>query len=75
MKNYPKSLTSKIKTVEELQHIIKKRKKKKKTVLCHGTFDIVHPGHIRHLMYAKEKGDILIASLTADKYITKNRIK
>ena len=60
MSNYPKSLTSKIKKVEELQHIINKRKNNKKTVLCHGTFDIVHPGHIRHLMYAKEKGDILV---------------
>ena len=73
MSNYPKSLTRKIKKVEELQEIIKKTKNNKKTVLCHGTFDIVHPGHIRHLMYAKEKGDILIASLTADKFIAKKK--
>jgi len=73
MSNYPKSLTSKIKKVEELQQIINKTKNNKKIVLCHGTFDIVHPGHIRHLMYAKEKGDILIASLTADKFITKKK--
>src|SRR6266481_9149976 len=39
--------------------------------MCHGTFDIVHPGHIRHLLYAKSKGDILIASLTADAHIAK----
>ena len=39
--------------------------------MCHGTFDIVHPGHVRHLLYAKSKGDILIASLTADAHITK----
>lgn len=73
MSNYPKSITSKIKKVEELQQIINKTKNNKKIVLCHGTFDIVHPGHIRHLMYAKEKGDILIASLTADKFITKKK--
>ena len=39
--------------------------------MCHGTFDIVHPGHIRHLLYAKSKGDILVASLTADAHIMK----
>ncbi|MBV9170218.1 MAG: adenylyltransferase/cytidyltransferase family protein [Chloroflexi bacterium] len=39
--------------------------------MCHGAFDIVHPGHLRHLMYAKEKADILIASITTDEYITK----
>jgi rfaE bifunctional protein kinase chain/domain len=39
--------------------------------MCHGSFDIVHPGHIRHLLYAKSKGDVLVASLTADIHITK----
>ena len=34
--------------------------------MCHGVFDVVHPGHLRHLLYAKSKADILIASLTAD---------
>ena len=29
-------------------------------------FDVVHPGHIRHLLYAKSKADILVASITAD---------
>ena len=32
--------------------------------MCHGTFDLVHPGHVRHLMYAKSKADMLVASLT-----------
>ena len=39
--------------------------------MCHGTFDLVHPGHIRHLMYAKSKADILVASLTCDAHISK----
>src|SRR5262245_44019397 len=39
--------------------------------MCHGTFDIVHPGHIRHLLYAKSKGDVLVASLTGDEHIIK----
>jgi rfaE bifunctional protein nucleotidyltransferase chain/domain len=35
-------------------------------VQCHGCFDIVHPGHVRHLRYAKALGDILLVSITGD---------
>lgn len=45
--------------------------KKKKIILCHGNFDVVHPGHIRHLAHAKSKAEILIVSITKDKFITK----
>ncbi|MDX2146493.1 MAG: PfkB family carbohydrate kinase [Planctomycetota bacterium] len=33
---------------------------------CHGCFDIVHPGHIRHLRFAKSQGDLLLVSITGD---------
>lgn len=33
---------------------------------CHGCFDIVHPGHIRHLRHAKTNGDLLLVSITSD---------
>lgn len=49
----------------------KKKNKFKKIILCHGVFDIVHPGHVRHLVYAKEKADVLIVSITADIHVTK----
>ena len=45
--------------------------REKKIILCHGVFDVVHPGHIHHLLYAKAKGDILVVSLTCDQYINK----
>jgi rfaE bifunctional protein kinase chain/domain len=61
----------KIKTLDELCDAIGPRPRKKRVIMCHGTFDIVHPGHLRHLMYAKEKADLLIASLTADEHIMK----
>ncbi len=35
-------------------------------VQCHGCFDIVHPGHIRHLRQARGSGDILLVSITGD---------
>ncbi len=60
----------KIKNLKDLKKIIK-NKKNKKLILCHGHFDVVHPGHIRHLSYAKSKADILVVSLTADKHVSK----
>jgi rfaE bifunctional protein kinase chain/domain len=61
----------KIKTREQVAEIIGRRPRSKTVVMCHGMFDIVHPGHLRHLAYAKEKADLLIASITADAQITK----
>src|SRR5215831_14044942 len=64
-------VSHKVKTVTDLAALIGPRPRNKKVIMCHGTFDIVHPGHVRHLLYAKSKGDILIASLTADANIVK----
>jgi rfaE bifunctional protein kinase chain/domain len=61
----------KIKTPAELAAILGPRPRTQRAIMCHGTFDLVHPGHIRHLMYAKSKADILITSLTADVHIQK----
>lgn len=61
----------KVKTIDELYEVIGRRPRQKKVVMCHGTFDLVHPGHIRHLLYAKGKADVLVASLTADAHISK----
>lgn len=60
----------KIKTVDELVGIIDNLKKEnKKVVHCHGVFDLVHPGHIRHLAAAKKEGDVLVVTLTADRFV------
>ena len=40
-------------------------------VLCHGAFDLLHPGHIQHLKEARALGQELIVSLTADAYVQK----
>ncbi|HYE63731.1 MAG TPA: PfkB family carbohydrate kinase [Phycisphaerales bacterium] len=40
-------------------------------VQCHGCFDIVHPGHIRHLRQARSLGDLLLVSITGDPGISK----
>lgn len=40
-------------------------------VHCHGCFDIVHPGHIHHLQYARSLGDLLVVSVSADTHVNK----
>jgi rfaE bifunctional protein kinase chain/domain/rfaE bifunctional protein nucleotidyltransferase chain/domain len=61
----------KVRPMAEVARAVGPRPRHKQVIMCHGTFDIVHPGHVRHLLYAKSKGDILIASLTADKHVLK----
>ena len=41
-------------------------------VHCHGCFDIVHPGHLRYLQFARQQGDALVVSLTSDDAIEKS---
>ena len=40
-------------------------------VHCHGCFDIVHPGHIHHLQFARGLGDLLVVSVSADTHVNK----
>lgn len=66
-----KIYSHKVVTVEELLAKTGQFPREKKIIVCHGVFDVVHPGHIRHFAYAKSKADILVVSLTADRHITK----
>jgi cytidyltransferase-like protein len=62
----------KIISLEDLKKkIINFKINKKKVVLCHGTFDLIHLGHLRHFSEAKKCGDILVVTITADKYVSK----
>lgn len=61
----------KIKTVQELLKEIGAFPRKRKMIMCHGVFDVVHPGHLRHLAYAKTKAETLVVSITADRHIKK----
>jgi len=70
-----KLVAHKVKTAEELAALLGKPPRQKKVIMCHGTFDIVHPGHVRHLLYAKSKADLLVASLTADVHISKANLR
>ncbi len=62
----------KIIQIKDLKNIKKQSViKKKKIILCHGVFDLIHIGHIKHFISAKQFGDILIVSLTPDIFVNK----
>ena len=73
MTNYLKKIIS----IEQLIKIIKKfpRNKREKVAMCHGVFDLVHPGHIRHLVFAKQKVSKLIVSITSDIHVKKAELR
>lgn len=60
----------KIKELDELAVILAGRGDKK-AVLCHGVFDLLHIGHIRHFQQARQAGDILVVTLTPDTFVDK----
>ncbi len=63
---------AKIKTFNEIKkRIYSLKSKKKKIVHCHGVFDLLHVGHIKHFQEAKTFGDILIITITPDEYVNK----
>ena len=65
-------MTKKIFTLNEIQKkLSSKRFINKKIILCHGVFDLVHIGHIKHFQEAKKNGDFLLVSITSDKYVNK----
>jgi len=65
-------IDKKIIELDELIQICKEKKKRgEKIVLSHGCFDLLHPGHIRHLKAAKQFGDTLVVMITPDRYVKK----
>lgn len=62
----------KIKSLREIGAISKEAQEQgRSVVLAHGVFDLVHLGHIRHLEAAEKEGDVLIVSVTPDRFVNK----
>ncbi len=65
-------IEAKVKELEELAEIISRlRSEGKKVVQCHGVFDLLHPGHIRHFEAARQEGDVLVVTVTPDEHVNK----
>lgn len=41
--------------------------------LVHGVFDILHPGHVRHLMVAKQLADVVAVALWCDENVASRK--
>lgn len=68
----PETTRSKILTVAELGRRTRELRRKGITVVqAHGTFDLLHLGHVRHLEAARALGDVLVVTLTADRFVNK----
>ncbi len=63
---------AKIVPLPELAALLgRRRAKRQKIVHCHGVFDLLHIGHIRHFREAKSMGDVLVVTLTQDVHVNK----
>lgn len=62
---------AKIVTSEQLLALLGPDLERPTVVMCHGVFDVVHPGHVSHLLYAKSKAGLLVCSITADRWADK----
>jgi rfaE bifunctional protein nucleotidyltransferase chain/domain len=63
---------SKIVSLSELAAIIAELKKKgKKVAQCHGCFDLLHIGHVKHFESAKKIADVLVVTVTPDRFVNK----
>jgi rfaE bifunctional protein nucleotidyltransferase chain/domain len=62
----------KIRSLDELTQISGRLRESGKVIVqCHGVFDLLHPGHIRHFEAARREGDILLVTVTRDEFVNK----
>ncbi|MCE9606499.1 MAG: adenylyltransferase/cytidyltransferase family protein [Planctomycetia bacterium] len=67
---------SKIRTLAELAELTTAlRAQGKQVVHCHGVFDLLHVGHLRHFEAARRFGDVLIVTLTPDRWVNKGPLR
>ncbi|HUQ72893.1 MAG TPA: PfkB family carbohydrate kinase [Planctomycetaceae bacterium] len=63
---------SKIVPLERLAQIIQEQQAAGRTVVhCHGVFDPLHVGHIRHFKDARRFGDVVVVTVTPDRFVNK----
>jgi rfaE bifunctional protein nucleotidyltransferase chain/domain len=65
-------MSDKFKSFDDLAAACGKLRSTGKSIaLAHGTFDLLHLGHVRHLREAKGGSDVLVVTLTADEFVNK----
>jgi len=72
MKIKKDSKQTKICTTTEIAGVVTNIRHNGETIaLCHGVFDLLHPGHFQHFKEASNLADFLIVSITADAFVNK----
>lgn len=67
-----RSSRDKVTSLEALAaRVAEARSAGRRVVLCHGVFDLLHLGHVRHLEEARSHGDMLVVTVTADRHVNK----
>jgi rfaE bifunctional protein nucleotidyltransferase chain/domain len=65
-------LTEKVVPLHTLAERLERARREGRTVVhCHGVFDLLHVGHIRHLEEARTLGEILVVTVTPDRFVNK----
>jgi len=60
----------KIVTVEQLQQRLGQRRQAgQRVVMTNGCFDLLHPGHVAALVFARNQGDCLVVGLNSDRSV------
>src|SRR5580700_4167525 len=68
----PTSPRDKIRTVSEVATVCEQGRLARQVIVqAHGTFDLLHLGHVRHLEAARKLGDVLIVTVTSDRFVNK----
>ncbi len=64
--------SDKIMSLDALALVMEAARAAGKTIVhCHGVFDLLHVGHIKHFQAARQLGDILVVTITPDHFVDK----
>ncbi len=65
-------MSAKTVAFEDLVRITESLRQDRKSVVhCHGVFDLLHIGHIRYFHSARQHGDVLVVTVTPDRFVSK----
>jgi D-beta-D-heptose 7-phosphate kinase/D-beta-D-heptose 1-phosphate adenosyltransferase len=65
---------SKIRSMEELRHILDERRRRGETIaFTNGVFDLLHLGHVELIRYARSQADCLVVALNSDRSVRENK--
>jgi rfaE bifunctional protein nucleotidyltransferase chain/domain len=68
----PVTAGDKIKKLAEITALTSAARESGRTVvMAHGVFDLLHMGHVRHIEEARSFGDMLVVSVTPDRFVNK----